>query len=252
MPLDIETTADVVRERLRAVIVAAEMLRGPAGAGESLCAGCRKALARAADFAGNRLPAAVRGQPAVERALELVVAALHSAGGVDSQAGFEALEVPLLRVHDGASLEVRKALHARLIGVADILLDQRGPDEVRPLGTTLRVLAIAVRGPVAAPNARKRKQWKAPDVLQIGSESRSCLPAARREAVMRRDASICWYCGREGSTTVDHWLPLCRGGTNDMVNLVCACSDCNELKGNAMPCDFRALKQMDAAEARPS
>lgn len=251
-PLGIETTADVVRERLKAVIVAAEMLRGPAGSGEFLCNGCEKALARAAEYAESRLPAALRGQHTVEGALGLVVAALQSAGSATSQANFEALETPLLSVHGTANPEVRKAVHSRLVGVAQKLLDKRCPEETRPLGTTLQFLAAAVRGPATAP---KRKasgtKWKAPEVLQIGSESRSRLPAARREAVLHRDNSICRYCGRVGSTTVDHWLPLCRGGTNDMVNLVCACQDCNELKGNAMPSDFPALTPASAADAEP-
>jgi len=40
-----------------------------------------------------------------------------------------------------------------------------------------------------------------------------------------------WLQGR--STTVDHKLPLSRGGTNDLTNLVGACRRCNEARGGA-------------------
>ena len=93
-------------------------------------------------------------------------------------------------------------------------------------------------------------KWKPPEVLQIQSESRWKMPLKVREAVLERDGRCCWYCrvkieeNSDGLTdglalTVDHWIPLCRGGTNAMVNLVCACSRCNELKGNCMPDDFQ-------------
>jgi 5-methylcytosine-specific restriction endonuclease McrA len=35
------------------------------------------------------------------------------------------------------------------------------------------------------------------------------------------------------STTVDHKLPVSRGGTNALTNLVGACRHCNELRGGA-------------------
>ena len=69
------------------------------------------------------------------------------------------------------------------------------------------------------------------------------MPGDVRTQVLERDMYKCWYCGDEGDT-VDHWIPLCRGGTNAMVNLVCACSNCNELKGNCMPDDFLAMTEV--------
>lgn len=85
-------------------------------------------------------------------------------------------------------------------------------------------------------------KWKPPEVLQIRSQSRWKMPGDVRTQVLERDMYKCWYCGDEGDT-VDHWIPLCRGGTNAMVNLVCACSSCNELKGNCMPDDFLAMTE---------
>merc|ERR1712008_571571 len=97
------------------------------------------------------------------------------------------------------------------------------------------------RGPVAGNDS-----WEAPDVLQVPSERRWRLPAKVREAILQRDGFRCWYCGKPDSKTVDHWIPLCRGGTNDVVNLVCACEGCNEVKGNSAPHEFaRDSKHVD-------
>lgn len=41
----------------------------------------------------------------------------------------------------------------------------------------------------------------------------------------------CAYCGATGSLTVDHIIPLSRGGLNEIQNLVPACKSCNTSKG---------------------
>lgn len=45
----------------------------------------------------------------------------------------------------------------------------------------------------------------------------------------------CWYCGVHCNPfidfCIDHVVPLARGGTNDIENLVPACSYCNQAKG---------------------
>ncbi|NJN93700.1 MAG: HNH endonuclease [Anaerolineales bacterium] len=68
-----------------------------------------------------------------------------------------------------------------------------------------------------------------------------------RKAVLQRDKYICVYCGlRPGdeqrgqilsrqSFTVDHIMPVSRGGKNTWVNTVCACPVCNQRKGNRTP-----------------
>ncbi len=53
-----------------------------------------------------------------------------------------------------------------------------------------------------------------------------------RQAVLERDEYTCVYCGRRGGRlTLDHVLPVCRGGTSDLSNLVAACVPCNSAKG---------------------
>lgn len=64
----------------------------------------------------------------------------------------------------------------------------------------------------------------------------SCIPVDRqpinpehRELVL--DAGICAHCGTSESLSVDHVIPISRGGTNDLENLQCLCRPCNSRKG---------------------
>lgn len=45
----------------------------------------------------------------------------------------------------------------------------------------------------------------------------------------------CAYCGAMGEMTVDHVVPLTRGGGNDPENLAHACASCNASKGDRTP-----------------
>ena len=61
---------------------------------------------------------------------------------------------------------------------------------------------------------------------------------------------MCTYCSREVVTgkfggyrlaTIDHKLPLSRGGSWKRYNLTCACKRCNELKGDMTAEEFLEL-----------
>jgi 5-methylcytosine-specific restriction endonuclease McrA len=54
-----------------------------------------------------------------------------------------------------------------------------------------------------------------------------------RKAVLAASGGHCAYCGG-AATTVDHLLPLARGGTSDASNLVACCSSCNSARGGRM------------------
>ena len=57
-----------------------------------------------------------------------------------------------------------------------------------------------------------------------------------RKNIMRRDGYQCQYCGRsEANLTVDHIIPKSRGGTDCWENLVTACVECNNKKGDRTP-----------------
>ncbi len=57
-----------------------------------------------------------------------------------------------------------------------------------------------------------------------------------RKNIIKRDAHSCQYCGNSsGPITVDHVIPKGRGGEDSWENLVCACTKCNNKKGNRTP-----------------
>ncbi|MFN6472578.1 MAG: HNH endonuclease [Nostoc sp. SerVER01] len=48
----------------------------------------------------------------------------------------------------------------------------------------------------------------------------------------------CYWCGCQltpESLTIDHYIPLSKGGSNKIKNLRLACNGCNNKRGNAMP-----------------
>jgi 5-methylcytosine-specific restriction endonuclease McrA len=57
-----------------------------------------------------------------------------------------------------------------------------------------------------------------------------------------RDRHLCAYCGNafaDGDLTVEHILPVSRGGRLSWTNVVTACRSCNTRKGNRTPEEAR-------------
>ncbi len=64
--------------------------------------------------------------------------------------------------------------------------------------------------------------------------------ALTKKNVIKRDNHLCQYCGRKtGLMTTDHIIPKAMGGDDSWENLVCACLECNNRKGN------RTLRQAE-------
>lgn len=53
--------------------------------------------------------------------------------------------------------------------------------------------------------------------------------------------NICYYCGCEikGKKTIDHKIPVIKGGTNDNKNLVLSCVHCNTQKNDKTEEEYR-------------
>ena len=61
-----------------------------------------------------------------------------------------------------------------------------------------------------------------------------------RASVLSRDGYTCAYCGSVEANTVDHVVPLSKGGEPyDMENLVACCSRCNSMKRDKSDAFFR-------------
>jgi hypothetical protein len=83
-----------------------------------------------------------------------------------------------------------------------------------------------------------------------GSElSRVHLSKELRFEVFKRDAFTCQYCGNKAPDVIlncDHVRPVADGGTNDILNLITSCFDCNSGKGARTLSDQTVItKQMD-------
>ena len=70
---------------------------------------------------------------------------------------------------------------------------------------------------------------------------------AEWEQVLAKYGSRCAYCGVVGPMTRDHVVPLIRGGTNDISNIVPACALCNCKKGRATAEEFLARLALSVA-----
>jgi 5-methylcytosine-specific restriction endonuclease McrA len=79
----------------------------------------------------------------------------------------------------------------------------------------------------------------------------------RLNTIYDKTGGYCSYCekkiawanygapGRKGSWEVDHSIPLARGGTDHLNNLVPACTWCNREKGTMTGSEFKALFQRE-------
>ena len=59
-----------------------------------------------------------------------------------------------------------------------------------------------------------------------------------RHNIFMRDGSACQYCGdrkARSELNLDHVVPRSRGGMTTWENIVCACLECNRLKGGRTP-----------------
>lgn len=56
-----------------------------------------------------------------------------------------------------------------------------------------------------------------------------------KKNVISRDRHTCQYCGSHDKLTIDHVVPVSKGGKSTFENCVAACQECNSKKGNKLP-----------------
>ena len=77
--------------------------------------------------------------------------------------------------------------------------------------------------------------------MRVKKNKRKKLSLSQRKIIYEKSNGYCQLCGRKmlyDNFTVDHIIPLGRGGTNDMDNLQGVCKVCNEFKANIFPEQF--------------
>lgn len=75
---------------------------------------------------------------------------------------------------------------------------------------------------------------------------RKTITKQTRFEVFKRDSFKCVYCGEAAPRVVlhiDHIQPVSKGGTNDLINLVTSCFECNMGKSNRLLSDDSAVQK---------
>ena len=88
-------------------------------------------------------------------------------------------------------------------------------------------------------NFDKTVIMKIPAVLKlmklVRSIYKSKVPFSKRN-VMVRDGFVCAYCGtKDKRLTIDHVIPVSKGGKTSFENCVAACKNCNSTKNDRIP-----------------
>ena len=75
---------------------------------------------------------------------------------------------------------------------------------------------------------------------------RKSISKKLRFEVFKRDKFCCGFCGKSAPDVIleiDHLKPVIKGGTNDILNLITACFDCNRGKGKRELSDDSTIKK---------
>lgn len=67
------------------------------------------------------------------------------------------------------------------------------------------------------------------------------IPPHDKRRIYDQQNGLCAYCGQHRNIkymTIDHIIPLSKGGTESLDNLQCTCKMCNRLKDNMLPHEF--------------
>lgn len=94
-----------------------------------------------------------------------------------------------------------------------------------------------------------------PSVIRLVNFVKRPRPRVRftRQNVFKRDGYQCMYCGsRPRQLTLDHVLPLSRGGADAWDNVVACCQKCNHKKGARTPEEAHMVLKRIPAEPRIS
>lgn len=155
-------------------------------------------------------------------------------------------------VNEGRTADNEK--HTESTGDSQVLLKSH---QARMHSEFLRVTSQAYRNMVARVAEKKDKNGR---LIRRGRDVPFTLEELREftMAHFRRNGEMHWTipcaygCGRQLSLRqirFEHEIPLSRGGSLALSNIVFSDSDCNTLKGQLNPAEFRAL--MDGLKTFP-
>lgn len=71
------------------------------------------------------------------------------------------------------------------------------------------------------------------------------------EQILELFGQTCAYCGSDKSITMDHIVPISRGGNHTEDNVIPACKSCNASKGAKVPHEW-GMKQPKVRDLDPN
>ena len=80
-------------------------------------------------------------------------------------------------------------------------------------------------------SAYARRGFDTTSGTNVVEGKRKPIPIKLRAEVFRRDNHLCLKCGAEDGLSIDHILPVSKGGQNTLDNLQTLCMPCNISKG---------------------
>lgn len=101
---------------------------------------------------------------------------------------------------------------------------------------------------------RERNLERARAYVRVAGHKRRLASAgthftfAEWEALLKQYEGRCGYCGSTERIEADHRIPLCRGGSNDIDNILPACRSCNRRKHRKTEDEFRRLLERESNE----
>lgn len=95
--------------------------------------------------------------------------------------------------------------------------------------------------------ARDYLDFDAPDDREIRAEREKARALRKTRWWQQKTApGLCHYCGKKTrfkDLTMDHLVPLARGGRSTKENLVPCCKGCNNLKKSMMPLEWQDYQE---------
>jgi 5-methylcytosine-specific restriction endonuclease McrA len=72
-----------------------------------------------------------------------------------------------------------------------------------------------------------------------------------RKKIVKKKGNLCCFCRKsmkKSETTLEHVVPISKGGTNAQRNLKLSCSGCNNQRGDMDFDEFMAIKMRERGE----
>jgi hypothetical protein len=119
----------------------------------------------------------------------------------------------------------------------------------------LAVMVILIQNPCSSKRQKEeafkilsaRRSEKAKEIKRDLVKARRAhfdkVRAARELALIERDGYFCTQCGSQTDLTIDHIVPLSKGGTDTLDNLQFLCRSCNSSKNDQL--DLEMLDSLD-------